>query len=379
MSAYLEPLQEGRCTKWKLWWSTGSGSSRKKKARRFYGGKRAAQAALAEFAAECEALPIGADTLSTFIAAWSAERFAANLISDNTHAQYLWSARALEAVLPMPLKDVDKTDVHAAIAALADGNTPSGKPMAQKSLLGLCKCARTAFDEAVSRGLASTNPFRGVSVRQPKQERKALSTSGAQSLLDALSFIDPHEFAVSLILRTGMRVGECLSIAWNDLDDGRLHISREVTKTDAGVRTIPLDDDTRLFIRSRKQFVNKTLQSLGDKLYGSENLCCLNDGRPMTYNALRLWWQRHRGEYGMDGWVLHELRHTYLTNLAQAGVHPSVMQRLAGHSSMSTTMQIYTHVHDEDMQQAMDALQNARQSAPKPAPKARAKKSRSDK
>lgn len=42
--------------------------------------------------------------------------------------------------------------------------------------------------------------------------------------------------------------------------------------------------------------------------------------------------------------TIHELRHTYLTMLAESGVHPTVMQELAGHSSSEITLEIYTHV-----------------------------------
>ena len=62
------------------------------------------------------------------------------------------------------------------------------------------------------------------------------------------------------------------------------------------------------------------------------------------------WWERDRKLLGLDGWCLHELRHSYLSMLAQQGVHPKVMQELAGHYSSQISMDIYTHV-TSDMQQ----------------------------
>lgn len=47
----------------------------------------------------------------------------------------------------------------------------------------------------------------------------------------------------------------------------------------------------------------------------------------------------------MEGWTLHELRHTCLTILAVSGVSPKVMQKLAGHARMATTLEIYNHVN----------------------------------
>ncbi len=59
----------------------------------------------------------------------------------------------------------------------------------------------------------------------------------------------------------------------------------------------------------------------------------------------------------MQGYTLHELRHTFLTLAAEKGVHPSVMQKLAGHKNPNITLGIYTYVNMEEKRAAMDALQ----------------------
>ena len=60
-----------------------------------------------------------------------------------------------------------------------------------------------------------------------------------------------------------------------------------------------------------------------------------------------------------DGWTLHELRHSFLSLAAASGVHPAVMQQLAGHSSAQTTMDIYTHVNMDSKRAAVMAMQDA--------------------
>ena len=44
---------------------------------------------------------------------------------------------------------------------------------------------------------------------------------------------------------------------------------------------------------------------------------------------------------------------------ARQGVHPSVMQKLAGHSTARITMEIYTHANMDAQREAMDAMQQA--------------------
>ena len=51
----------------------------------------------------------------------------------------------------------------------------------------------------------------------------------------------------------------------------------------------------------------------------------------------------------------HSLRHTFITNLARAGVHPSDAQALARHSSITLTMDCYTHKVRADLRKIIDA------------------------
>ena len=58
----------------------------------------------------------------------------------------------------------------------------------------------------------------------------------------------------------------------------------------------------------------------------------------------------------------HSLRHSFITGLARANVHPKVAQRLARHSSINLTMESYTHVEQEELSAALETC------GPKPSP-----------
>ena len=92
---------------------------------------------------------------------------------------------------------------------------------------------------------------------------------------------------------------------------------------------------------------------------GKVAVCCDDDGERPLPDGLSRWWARHRKDYGLEGWTLHALRHTFLSLAAAQGVHPSVMMRLAGHKNPNITMKIYTHVNMESKREAMDAMQAA--------------------
>jgi len=82
------------------------------------------------------------------------------------------------------------------------------------------------------------------------------------------------------------------------------------------------------------------------------------DKRPKPH-SLSVWRPLHRKDSDLDGWSPHELSHSYLSLAAANGVHPSVMQRLAGHKTATTTMEIYTHINMASKSAAMDVTHAA--------------------
>ena len=370
MSAYIEQLEDGRCKRWKLVVSVGSGENRRRKTRMFSGGKREAQAALKKFEQETH-IPLEQSGFKSFANRWNDQRLKSGAIAQSTHDKYKWFISVISPYLDKPLESIRPSDIQAAYAALSGSWSGTSLRSMHNSLL---RIFRAAQDE----GLIGSSPMVGIDA--PKidtKESKALTPTQAAELLGELDVSDHRQFAVSLILRCGLRRGEVCGLEWRDVGDS-IHVRREITKSDSGVRDIPLDDETRKLIAARKRIVGDKLRSVSDRLHKTDKLCCGIDGRPMTGDVLRRWWERNRSSFGLDGWTLHELRHTFLTNLAQAGVHPAIMQRLAGHSSMNTTMRIYTHVHSEDMKKAMESLASVRTSAPRSAPCSNKKKAGQD-
>lgn len=52
----------------------------------------------------------------------------------------------------------------------------------------------------------------------------------------------------------------------------------------------------------------------------------------------------------------HGLRATYIQSLARSGVHPAIAQRLARHSTITLTMNVYTKLKDAELRQAVEEL-----------------------
>ena len=74
------------------------------------------------------------------------------------------------------------------------------------------------------------------------------------------------------------------------------------------------------------------------------------------------WWERDRKLLGLDGWLPPRAAPLLPLDAAQQGVHPKVMQELAGHASATITMDIYTHVNMDQKREAADVMEDAFQS-----------------
>jgi integrase len=67
-------------------------------------------------------------------------------------------------------------------------------------------------------------------------------------------------------------------------------------------------------------------------------------------------WYRLRTRAGLPSVRFHDLRHTCVTLLLDAGVPPHIVQAIAGHSGIQVTMSIYAHAAHEEHRKALRSL-----------------------
>lgn len=159
---------------------------------------------------------------------------------------------------------------------------------------------------------------------------------------------------VMLCFDTGMRRGEALRVEYNDVKDGRLTIP--MSKTSAGLRTIPLTERSKTMIERRKT------ESDGHKKIFPN----------FTKNSVDHLFKKMREGLGMehdDQFVLHTCRHSYVSRLVMAGVDLVSVQKLAGHASLAQT-QRYAHLTGIHLDAAVQKLEDSRQHGFFPAEKA---------
>ena len=351
-----------RCRKWQLRFQVGKDESGKYhyRTRRFEGTYREAQQALKEFVDEIEGgMAVGANGLmkaKDYFEAYHAARIeSGNYTARSLRAERNTMVNFIDALGEKRMKDVTAADLEALYAKLRREGGRSGKPLSQTSIVQLHRYVKSMFNHAKRRGDIPPNSLQGL--RPPKarkKEKKALADEEAVRLADRLRQNDPKCIAALLCLECGLRRSEALALDWEHVKDGCVEVVASMEddgsigppKTEAGFRKVPVPKKTweRLMVWKFEQ---------GG--FFESGFVCSYDGRPITPPSLTCWWIRKKSSFGVEC-SLHELRHTYVTRLIRAKVNPRVVQKLAGHSSSTITLEVYSHVEEDDLRDAVCIL-----------------------
>jgi len=156
-----------------------------------------------------------------------------------------------------------------------------------------------------------------------------------------------------------MRRSEILALRWRDVDLiswGVVYVCRSMhqlrdnsivfrkPKTERSGHTISLPPSARevLIQHYGKQKVLCVI--LGRRLKDDDLVFCHEDGPPLLPDSVTHAWIKLSKKVGLNGVRLHDCRHTHATLLLKQGIHPKIVQERLGHSTISTTLDIYSHI-----------------------------------
>ena len=244
---------------------------------------------------------------------------------------------------------------------------------------------RPAFQMAVDDDILVKNPFgfqlAGVLVNDAVT-REAIIKDQMRKFLkfvhDDVVYCKYYE-VVYILFHTGMRISEFCGLTLKDIDlenrtvniDHQLQRTSdmryiiETTKTDAGTRVLPITEDVaqmfQAIIEDRNApKVEKSIDGYSGFLFYDDNGMLL----------VAMHWQ-HRfnymvGRYNdiyraqMPNITPHVCRHTYCSNMAKSGMNPKTLQYLMGHSDISVTMNVYTHIGFDDAEEELKRMEEFR-------------------
>lgn len=290
------------------------------------------------------------------------------------------------------IKDIRPIDIQGAINALAkEGRVNSNT---RDALGRLSKC----FEYAIANQMITHNPCLLVEVPwefKATKEETALTQEEQNQFLMAVETSWYKELFYFMLL-TGVRVGEMGGLRWRDVDfkrkvikirhslccqyeNGKKTIMLTSPKTVNSVREIPFMGEMEEILKSQKKKQARQRANYGERWRSSGEFDDLvfttSLGSPCARYIVQKEINKTIERMDMEEAAAamedgrkpekfryfhpHTLRHTFATRCYENGIEPKVAQKLLGHSSISITLNIYTHVMESRMEEEIQKFGNA--------------------
>lgn len=256
-----------------------------------------------------------------------------------------------------------------------------GGGLAPRTRLHIHRIFKSALKHAVQLQLIGRNPAEAI--KPPKAKKTSINVlTIEQSAVLLESLRDTRLYwPVLLAVTTGMRRGEILALRWKNIDfeKATVRVVESLEKTKKGLRfKAPKTEKTRAVIlpsyaldelRAWKQEQAKELSSREIRLTGDSLVCGKRDGEPLNPVTLTHEFTLTISKLSNLPRVrFHDLRHSHATQLLTSGIHPKIAQERLGHSTITTTLDLYSHVTDTMQDEAASKLDTAFRSAIKAKP-----------
>ena len=234
-----------------------------------------------------------------------------------------------------PIADITGVDVWEWFASLHA--TPVAADRSMPILSVIMKCAETYGYRP-----EGSNPCRGIRRYRRRGRERFLSEEEVRRLGRVL---EQHEgehamyvAIVRLLLLTGCRRREIVTLRWKEYRDGHLHL--EDSKT--GPRMVWLSTPARTILDEQPRTSPWVFPS---------TRC----GKSIDVSSVSDFWGGIRSAVGLHDVRLHDLRHSYASIAVMTGENILTVGRLLGHNDPGTTLK-YTHLSDHTVAEAAKAM-----------------------
>ena len=234
---------------------------------------------------------------------------------------------------------------------------------------------RPAFQMAVDDDLIRKNPFGfelASVIVNDSVTREAITRKQERDLLKFIKE-DKHFCryydAIFILFNTGLRISEFCGLTISDIefDQKRIKVDHQLQrtsqmqyviqdpKTESGIRYVPMSEEVVACFR--RILANRVAPKVEPMVDGYAGFLFLDkNDRPMVALHWEKYLQHIVEKYNkiyriqMPKVTPHVCRHTFCSNMAKSGMNPKHLQYIMGHSDISVTLNVYTHVQFDDAQ-----------------------------
>lgn len=223
--------------------------------------------------------------------------------------------------------------------------------------------------------ILNSNPFDKVIKPKSRQVQRKGNFLTKEELKEFLKLAQTATLSyffplVHLMSYTGLRQGEALALKWSDFDFENKKITVDKTavrikekqtlqtpKTKNSKRVISIDPTTLSILKSWKKDQIKIYFKNGKHFEGDENFIFTNQRSEWVHihNFIR-YFKRFIADHKLKSITPHGLRHTHASLLFSAGVEPKNISDRLGHSTVQITLDLYTHITEEQRTDTVDKL-----------------------
>ncbi|TPR38588.1 tyrosine-type recombinase/integrase [Apilactobacillus micheneri] len=236
------------------------------------------------------------------------------------------------------------------------------------------------FDYAIKEQYIKDNPCKLVNIpkKQVEYGDKPANFWDKKQLLNFFECIDPskelEKYTLFRVLAfAGLRRGECLALTWDDINmsEQTIRINKTLTqgvkgkqivqapKTRKGRRTLKMDSKTMNYLKEWRLRQKKVFFMLGFNTFKKSQLVFASrTNNHKCLNTPAKWLKKIIKANNLKPITVHGFRHTHASALFSAGASIKEVQERLGHEDIQTTMDIYTHVTNQQNKEAVKKLVN---------------------
>lgn len=257
------------------------------------------------------------------------------------------------------LAKLTQAEVREAYATLLAEGAPGGKPVAANSMMTIHAVFHRALTHAVKWGMIGRNPAEGIDL--PRARRRDMTVWSVEDVRRFLNTVEgiqqPYGAFLSLAIMTGMRPSEIIALRWQDadLERGFLQIVQSIQrfnrttvisepKTASGRRRVALTPMAVALLKRQKASQNADRLRAGPAFQDSGLVFTNALGEPVKIEQARALFKQAIKAAGLPDIRLYDTRHTHASLLLHENVHPKIVSERLGHSNISVTLNVYSHL-----------------------------------